>query len=74
MATVINNPGTETVDSGGGWVFAVIVAIVLVALFLLFGLPALNRSNSTSPTINVPDSVDVNLQGSGSGTTGGSGQ
>jgi hypothetical protein len=69
MATVINNPTTDGADSGAGWMFAVIIAIVLVALFFLFGLPAINRSHTSS--VNVPDSVDVNVHdGTGSGTTG----
>lgn len=55
MATVINNPGDNSDGSGMGMVVGVILAIVIIGLFLVYGLPRL-RGNNT------PSNVDVNVQ------------
>ncbi len=69
MATIINNPGSgsngENNGGGAGMIIGIIVAIVIVALFVIYGLPAMRgTSNDATPNsteINVPDSVDVNV-------------
>jgi len=61
MATVINNPSSDS-SSGAGWGVAVVLAIVVI-LALLFGIPALR--NSSAPAVNVPDTIDVNVGGGG---------
>ncbi len=64
MATIVNNPGTSREGSGAGLVVGLIVAIVLVALLVIYGLPFLRgTANNAGTTINVPDKVDVNVQG-----------
>lgn len=62
MATVINNPNPGTSDSGGGMGFlaGIVLLVVVVFLFIIYGLPALRQS--AGPQINVPDKVDVNVQ------------
>ncbi len=74
MATVINNPRpmidrTEVVESrsGAGFVLGVILAIVLGVLILAYAVPALRNSNGTS--VNVPERINVDVNGAGSGTT-----
>lgn len=69
MATVINNPGEGSGGDGMGFLMGAIVLIVVVFLFILYGLPALRGAGTvnTTPQINVPDSVDVNLN---QGTSG----
>ena len=61
MATVINNPSSDSSSNSAGWGIAVVLAIVVI-LALLFGIPALTGSNS-APV--VPDSIDVNVGGAG---------
>lgn len=73
MTTVINNPsGNPEASSGGGNAVALIVgiliAVVLVFLFIVYGLPAMRGANNpteggiTVPTnIQVPDKIDVNI-------------
>lgn len=65
MATVINNPDSS---SGAGTIIGVVVAVVLVALLVIYGLPALRGAggNNPGPSAN----IDVNLPG-GAGNGGG---
>ena len=64
MATVINNPSSDS-SSAAGWGIAVVV-IVLLVLAVIFGLPMLR--NAGGPAISVPESIDVNVGGGGAGT------
>ncbi|GIW59210.1 MAG: hypothetical protein KatS3mg087_0276 [Patescibacteria group bacterium] len=62
MSTIVNTPAQPAQSSGSGLGFlaGVILLIIFFGLALYYGLPALNRATS-SPTINVPDQVDVNV-------------
>lgn len=83
MATVINNPpaGGNTASgdggSGMGMVLGILLAIIIVFLFIVFGWPAMRgnggETGTTTPapnttdnnegtTLNVPDEIDVNIQ------------
>jgi hypothetical protein len=71
MATVINNPRpmvdrSEVVEtrSGAGFVLGVIAAIILGILLLAYAVPALRSANRS--TLNVPDRINVDVNGSGS--------
>lgn len=63
MATIVNNPqpgDNRTVESGDGIgiIAGVIIAILLIVLFVVYGLPALNgRNQATTPT----PGTDVNV-------------
>lgn len=64
MTTIINNPDTSgsNSNSGGvGLIIAVVVIIAIIALFFLYGLPALRKSNNSGTTVNVPDKIQVNV-------------
>ncbi len=69
MATVVNNPATPTNnDSGGGMGFllGVILIIIFAIIFIFYGIPYVsnsigNNTQSSTPQINVPDQVDVNV-------------
>ena len=63
MTTIVNTPAAApSSDSGGlGSLLAVVLLVVLVLGFLLYGLPLLRRA-TTAPTIHVPDRIDVNVQ------------
>lgn len=67
MATVINNPGTDS-SSGAGWGVAVVL-VVLVVLALMFGIPAL-RGATSGTSVTVPDKIDVNVSGGGGAAEG----
>ncbi len=74
MATIINNPpgassAPAPADSGSGMgmILGIILAVGVVFLFIAFVLPMLRgsqrgESNNSSPTINVPDKIDVNIK------------
>ncbi len=68
MTTVINTPGGQSDDSGLGFILGVIVAIVLVALFFVYALPALRQKDQ--PTTNV---ITIPIPGTGSTDNSGTG-
>ncbi len=63
MATIINNPPQ---DNSGGPLTLIVVLVVLIVLGYLgvvYGLPALKNVNfGGTPTINVPNTIDVNVK------------
>jgi flagellar biogenesis protein FliO len=63
MTTVINNPSSQgevvTTDSGAGVVLGVLLAIVLIILFVVYGLPALR--NSSVDTTKQPNNTYINV-------------
>lgn len=62
MATIINNPDTGARDSGGmGLIVGVILAILIVALFVIYGLPAIRGTDRSGTNVNVPEKVDINV-------------
>lgn len=61
MATVVNTPGNSNSGSGMGFVFGMILILLVAFLFFVYGLPMLRQS--TSPQVNVPGKIDVNVQG-----------
>lgn len=70
MTTIINTPPSgESSDSGLGLILGIIIAIGLVALFLIYGLPALRQSNNQPSNTNV---ITVPVPGA-TGATGSTG-
>jgi len=69
MATIVNNPPAQSVDTGasaGGWAVAIIVILAL----LLIGLFTVGRYRPTT----IPSTANINVSlpdTSGSGNTGG---
>lgn len=66
MATMVNTTpaAAESDSSSWGGLMAVVLVIAFIVLMLYYGLPALRSAGSgygTSPQINVPDKVDVNV-------------
>lgn len=63
MATIINNPPSDSPRSGGGMGFllGVIVLIVFAAIFIIYILPLIGRGFGGTQ-INVPSDLNVNLQ------------
>lgn len=60
MATIVNTPAQSDAGSGMGFVMGILLLVVFFAALLYFGLPML-RNSSSQPSINVPESVDVNV-------------
>ncbi len=61
MATIVNNPGTTTEDSGAGVVIGVVIALLIIVLFFAFALPYI-RSNSGTPGVpNTGSDASVNI-------------
>lgn len=63
MPTVINNPSSDS--SGVGVIVGVLVAIVLIVLFFVYGLPGLRGAGAPD---NGGVNVNVDLPGGGSGS------
>ena len=49
----------ERGDSGTGMIFGVVLLLVFIFFFFVFGLPMIRQSSS--PTIQVPEQLDVNV-------------
>lgn len=63
MTTVVNNPPASNDSNGGvGMIFGLIVLVVVVYLFFVYGLPAIQNVKLGTPQINIPAKIDVNVQ------------
>ncbi len=62
MTTVVNNPAPAK-ESGGlmSMVVGGIVLFVLAYLFIVFALPAIRNTQVGVPQINIPSTIDVNV-------------
>lgn len=63
MTTVINNPSGGNGDGGSsGVIVGVLVAIVIIGLFVVYGLPALRNQNrgTTQIKVELPSAPSVN--------------
>ncbi len=60
MVTVVNNPPASE-NSGGpmGMIVGLVLLLVGVYLFVVYGLPAIR--NMQAPQINIPSKIDVNI-------------
>jgi hypothetical protein len=47
---------------GIGFLLGVILLLAGIFLFFYYGLPAIQNAGSSNPTIQVPETVDVNVQ------------
>ncbi|MFA6017105.1 MAG: hypothetical protein WC744_03395 [Patescibacteria group bacterium] len=60
MVTVVNNPTPSNESDGGmGMIVGVIVLLVVIYLFFMYGLPAIRQMGT--PQINIPSKIDVNV-------------
>lgn len=78
MATIINTPGQTTEsDSGVGVIVGVILAIIIIALLAIYGIPALRGTRTTNVNLSVPTSgtpaASVNTTGGTGNASGGTG-
>lgn len=59
MTTIINTPGNNSDSSGVGVIVAIIIAIVVIGLFFVYGLPAIRGMGSAAPQNGA---IDVNVK------------
>ncbi len=73
MATVINNPSSESAENGVGLIVGVVIALAVIILAALYLVPALRGDTGAgNPSPALPSGqVDVNLNTGGAGTGGG---
>ncbi len=57
MTTIINPSSGDNSSSGVGLVLGVILSLVLIALFFIYGFPAM-RNNNAAPK----DDINVNIE------------
>jgi hypothetical protein len=72
MATVINNPGQTSDNSGTGVVIGILLVVFLAILFLMFGLPYLRNRGTAEPS-GTSASINVDLPTGGGANSGGTG-
>jgi hypothetical protein len=61
MATIVNNPaGSTSNGSGMGMILGIILVLAIAFVFFVYGLPMITQS--TTPQVNVPGQIDVNVQ------------
>lgn len=64
MATIINNPGDSGNGSSVGIIVGVIIVLLLLGLFFVYGLPALRGSTAPkATTIDLNVDVPANNEG-----------
>lgn len=62
MTTVINNPGNGEGSSGvAGLLTGVIIVILFLVLFFLYGLPMIRNSNAPAQESPENNSLDINV-------------
>ncbi len=61
MTTVINNPPAENKEGPTGMIVGLVILVVLGYLGFVYGLPALRQLQLGSPQINIPSTIDVNV-------------
>jgi hypothetical protein len=66
MPTIINNPSGE--GSGAGMVVGILVAIIALVLFFVYGLPALRGSDNSGGGANINVQLPAANDGAGGGT------
>jgi|GEM_PF-2361152 len=58
---IVNNPGRES-DSGSGFLIRVVLLIIVGVFAVYFILPYFQRTMNRDVQINIPKTVDVNVQ------------
>ena len=62
MPTIINNPGNGEDSSGvGGMFVGLIILVIVLVLFFLYGLPMMRNSNPPAQETPKTDSLDINV-------------
>lgn len=62
MTTVINTPQPASDQSNGmGMIIGLVVLVVFGFLFYVYGLPAIRQMKVGSPQVNIPSTIDVNV-------------
>lgn len=60
MTTIVNTPASTTDSNDStGMIIGFILLMVLLFVFFVYGLPMMRQSST--PQVNVPDKVDVNI-------------
>lgn len=62
MPTVINNPGNREDSSGAvGMLVGLIILVIVLVLFFLYGLPMIRNSNPPAQEAPKTDSLDIKV-------------
>ncbi len=66
MTTIVNTPpASENANGTFGTVAAIVAVMVVAYMFIVFGLPVIQRMSTTTPTtvtVPVPNNIDVNIK------------
>jgi hypothetical protein len=66
MTTIINPQGGDS-GAGVGMILGVVLVLVILVLFFVYGLPALRGGNNEGTNINIPDDINVTVDGGSNG-------
>lgn len=62
MTTIINTPQPKEDSSGGmGTIIGLVVLVLFVFLFFVYGLPAIRQIKLGGTQINVPEEINVTV-------------
>lgn len=62
MTTIVNTPPADKEPGGSlGMIIGLVILAVVVYLFFVYGLPAIQNMQLGTPQINIPNKIDVNV-------------
>lgn len=61
MTTIVNSPTPTNDSSGAGTVISIVAIIGFAIVFIYYLLPSIRNLGST-PQINIPNKIDVNVK------------
>lgn len=61
MTTIVNTPPTEKSGSPMGWIFGLVILVIVGYLIYVYGIPALKNLQTGGVQINIPENVNVNV-------------
>jgi hypothetical protein len=75
MATIVNTPNGSSEDSGLGLILGILLALVLIFLFFVYGLPAIRGGDNpvdrdTTINVDIPNPLPVDDTPNSSGGSG----
>ncbi len=62
MTTIVQNPAPQESGNGVGMMVGILLVVLVAILFFVYGIPAMRGAASVVPQVNIPDTINVNVQ------------